>query len=157
MPRNKGIGMRKPKKKKVPAIEKLPEVNSSPDDLLELNLVNTSRSFPNNPALPAPVVSQHSQEQYELVYARAYERSQLSKALGKKYASKWLLARRLFKAKMDRFAASVDRCTPSPLGQIERYHSAKYELATAALNHECFLNPFPDSLYTCITARGALH
>ena len=84
--------------------------------------------------------SSGAQDQAELIYARAYERVQCSRKLGKTYASKWLLARRLFKAKMARFPVSVDRGVSSPLGQLESYHTAKYELATAALNHECFLS-----------------
>ena len=133
MPRAKGLNMHR--KRKRPVIEEVEE----PEDVLEsgdedsaLGLSPSSSSAsPTAPTTRGPSTVQV--QQLQDAYEEKLMESEATKEYAKKKENELALAKRLFKAKMNRFGKAVDSGKGDPTVQIERYYKAQVEMLKAEL------------------------
>ena len=136
MPRVKGIGMPKAKKRKVQAAEPCADKAEKPDD--EAALLGSNEELD---MLPAYVTALESSNQDKA--ARAYEQARIEllamKEIMQEQDAKLRLEERLYAAKMKRFSTAVDRNKGSPTLQLERYYQAELQLEKAKHTQTAYL------------------
>ena len=96
-----------------------------------------------------------SLEEAEELLEHAEGALEVARRQQKKAESEFAFERRLFKAKMKRFKASVDRNKSSPIGQLERYHDAKEQYTFAMVKEahwKLFAAQAEATYYACMCA-----
>ena len=133
MPRNKGVGMPKKRKREAPKDKEEPESPLAPEEPEEAlgSSPTSSTSPPTALATRAPVLAK-LEESYEAAKLEMEVAQESMEDEDKQFQ----YAQRLHKAKMRRWAASVDNASGSPTGQIERYYQAELALVEAGHRHE---------------------